>query len=147
MSTSLNKQKNLPKTITLFVVCICSRLSGPHQPRLQSKDFDYACGSCGTLLSTSHVVLCDVDNGVLQLPQTQSECFDYPGQYDQQELDVREAESTKQCKYFISTHTETIKQTIRGGESGVAPERYVAKFSVILKCGSSNLKSRELNLS
>ena len=44
----------------------------------QSKDSDYVCGSCGTPLSTLHnTVLCGVDNGMSQLPQTQSECFDY----------------------------------------------------------------------
>ena len=36
----------------------------------KSMGSDYVCGSCGTLLSTPHNVLCGVDNGVPQLSQT-----------------------------------------------------------------------------
>ena len=54
------------RSLTMFagVVALCYQ-----HHTAWSKDSDYVCGSCGTLLSTPHN-MCGVDNGVPQLLQT-----------------------------------------------------------------------------
>ena len=58
----------------MYIICV-QHMCIPYV-YTQSKDSDYVCGSCGTPLSTPNM-LCGVDNGVPQLPQTQSESFNW----------------------------------------------------------------------
>ena len=75
-----NKRCSLCFSLSLVHYCICVGEDDKRTP--SPKDFDYICGSCGTPLSTLHkdnsgesevfslTVVCGIDIGVPQLPQT-----------------------------------------------------------------------------
>ena len=104
-------------------VCLCNDQPGHYQP----KDSDYDCGSCGTLLSASHVMFCDADNGVTQLPQTQSVLLNDTDSvsYKQSKIILHK----KQTKKFFDLFTKSVKR--------IEPVPYATIFCSVNKISRS----------